>query len=68
MKQATEPGFYWDPKANQEVEIRAGQVRPDGHQDVLRCPTIFRDVDIEEPAPAKPAAKPAAAPSKSVKG
>lgn len=63
MKQAVEPGFYWDPKAKAEVEIRAGQVRPDNHQDVLRCPTIFRDVDIEEPAPAKPAA-----PSKGAKG
>ena len=59
MQQAVEPGFYWDPKAKQEVEIRAGQVRPDNHQDVLRCPSIWRPVDIEEDKPS-PKAAPAA--------
>jgi hypothetical protein len=67
MKQATEPGFYWDPDGNREVEIRAGLVRPDGHPDVLRCPTIFTDVNVEDPAPPAPPPPPPPRPAKAAK-
>ena len=68
MKQAFQPGFYWDPETGREVEIRSGVVRPDGHADVVRCPAIFRDITVVEepqaPAPPKPA-PPRARPARS---
>ena len=69
MKQAFQPGFYWNPETGQEVEIRSGVVRPDGHADVVRCPAIFRDITVVEepqaPAPVKTAPARAARPSRS---
>jgi len=69
MKQAFQPGFYGNADGT-EVEIRSGVIRPDGHRDVQRCPSIFRDVDIEEePEPVSAAAaRPARAANRPAKG
>ncbi len=57
MKQAIQPGFYAADDGT-EVEVRSGVVRADNHRDVLRCPTIFRDISIEDVAAAAPKTAP----------
>jgi hypothetical protein len=61
VKQAVQPGFYAADDGT-EVEIRSGMVRADNHRDVLRCPTIFRDISIEDVPAAAPKTKAAPAP------